>query len=180
MQFVDSHCHLHLMDLEKLGADIGDLVTAAMDNGVSHMLCVATRLEQLETLKTIANAHSNVSISLGLHPNEPDETVMIDKMVQQVNACPDIVAVGETGLDFYRHTVSIEEQKSRFRAQVEVAKQTKKPLIIHSRDAKSDLVEVLRDENAEEVGGVIHCFTEDLIKFSQPVIFIIFFSSLNS
>lgn len=163
--FVDSHCHLNLIDYTELQSDLKTVVEAAINNKVEHMLCVGTTLVDVPNLLSIADEFDNVTISVGLHPNEEiNEEPSIETLIATAEH-PKVWAIGETGLDYYRQdeTETKPFQKERFVRHIEAAKALKKPLIIHTRQARADTLEVMRSENAQAVGGVLHCFTEDLI-----------------
>ena len=158
---VDSHCHLDMLDLEPFGARIGGVLDAALEQGVEQFLCVAINMEAYPAMLEIAEAHEQVMVSVGLHPNErgghePD----VDELVT-LSRHPKVVAIGETGLDYFRSEGDLDWQRARFRRHISAAKQSGKPLIIHSRDAKEDTLAILEQESASEAGGVMHCFTGD-------------------
>ena len=160
---VDSHCHLNLIDYKtiEIESDMDAVVQAATDNGVEHMLNVCTRLTDIGLILKIAQKYENVSVSLGLHPNEPvDKEPTLAEMLALINS-PKIIAIGETGLDYFRSEGDLTWQQERFRTHIEVSKQSRKPLIVHTRQAKQDTLAILRSEEAREIGGVMHCFTED-------------------
>lgn len=142
------------------------VVQQAIDNKVYNLLCVATHLDQTSELYHIAQKYVNVKISIGLHPNEeaPKEPKLSDYVTAAEH--PSVIGIGETGLDYYRIPEDAPElkplQQERFRTQIQVAKQCNKPLIIHTRNAKEDTLRILEEEQAQTVGGVLHCFTEDL------------------
>ena len=158
---VDSHCHLDTLDLEPFGGRIEGVLDAARDQGVGHFLCVSINLEDYPGMLALAEPHEQVSVSVGLHPNEqgghdPDT----DELVELAKH-PRVVAIGETGLDYFRSEGDLDWQRDRFRRHIAAAKISGKPLIIHSRDAKEDTLDILEAEGASEVGGVMHCFTGD-------------------
>jgi len=158
---IDSHCHIDLMDYEKLGGDPDTAVAYAHENGISHMLCVSVNLEQYPNMLSTIDKMPKVFASVGVHPNEHDG---LDPSVEQLVELADnekVVAIGETGLDYFRSEGDLEWQRDRFRRHIEAAKQTGKPLIIHSREAKDDTIKLLQEENAQDIGGVMHCFAED-------------------
>ncbi|OGV25413.1 MAG: hypothetical protein A3F18_04030 [Legionellales bacterium RIFCSPHIGHO2_12_FULL_37_14] len=160
MNLVDSHCHLHLMDLTPYNQQIQPVLDAAKAKGVHKFLCVAVELANHDILCEIARKHKEVMISVGLHP---DHEVEIEPTVNElINLAKPCVAIGETGLDYFR--VTSEEghklQQERFRTHIQAAIATKKPLIIHTREARRATLEIMQTENAKEVGGVMHCFTE--------------------
>jgi len=166
---VDSHCHLDMLDLAPFGGTIDGVLEAARSCDVGHFLCVSINMEDYPAMLRIAETHDDVSASVGLHPNErgghePD----IDELVQLAQH-PDVVAVGETGLDYYRSEGDLGWQRDRFRRHIVAAKQAGKPLIIHSRDAREDTLAILAEERAGESGGVMHCFTGDWMMAQQAM-----------
>lgn len=162
MMLVDSHCHLDQLDLTSYGGDLSKAMAFADDQGVKHFLCVCITLENFADVLKIAETYSHVSASVGLHPNETDVPLepSADDLVKMAQH-KKVVAIGETGLDYYRSTGDVEWQRERFRQHIRAAIKTKKPLIIHTRQAQSDTLLVMREEHAETIGGVMHCFTED-------------------
>jgi TatD DNase family protein len=158
---IDSHCHLNLIDYAALGMNINAVVRAALDNDVLHMLCVGTNLKESEAVIRIAEQFPEVSASIGLHPNETVETEPTFDELVALAGHPKVIAIGETGLDYYRTEASQDWQHARFKTHIEVAKATKKPLIVHTRNARKDTLAILKAERANECGGVLHCFTED-------------------
>lgn len=154
---VDSHCHL---DFPDFGEDQGALLNAMQTNGVGWALCAGVTLERLPAVLAIAEAYENVFAGVGVHPDHQEgHEPAVDELVA-LAAHPKVVAIGETGLDYYRLTGDLEWQRERFRTHIRAAKICGKPLIIHTRASAEDTIRVLREEKAEEVGGVFHCFTE--------------------
>lgn len=128
---------------------------------VRHMLCVSIDLESYPGMRLLVDGYDNVSVSVGVHPNEHvSEEPSVEKLVILAKDGK-VVAVGETGLDYYRSSGSLDWQRERFRQHIRAAKLVGKPLIVHSREAREDTIKLLREESADEVGGVFHCFTED-------------------
>ncbi len=162
--YVDTHCHLQLLDYPALNMGMDDVVQQAIDNNVLNLLCVATHTNQAADLYAIADKYVNVNISMGLHPNEEiDIEPKFDDYIKLL-AHDSVIAIGETGLDYFR-TEGVELlkiQQERFRTQIKVALSSKKPLIVHTRAAKEDTIKILTEEGASGIGGVLHCFTEDL------------------
>lgn len=158
---VDSHCHIDLMDYEKLGGDPKQAVAMAEANGVGHMLCVSVNLEQYPAMCATVKDMQNVFVSVGVHPNETEGKDPSVAELVELAADDKVVAIGETGLDYFRNEGDLEWQRERFRRHIAAAKQSGKPLIIHSREARDDTIRLLREEHAEEIGGVMHCFAED-------------------
>lgn len=157
---VDSHCHLDRLDFEKLGVDIHQVVNKAMACGVSHFMCISVHLKQFpEMLKTIA-PFDNVFASCGVHPLNQDELYQYDELLTLATN-DSVVAVGETGLDYFYAPETREIQKESFINHIKVANQLDKPLIIHTRGAQQDTLDIMREHQAEKAGGVFHCFTEE-------------------
>jgi TatD DNase family protein len=129
--------------------------------GVGHLLCVSIDLDAYPAMLALVEPHAEVSISVGVHPNERDATEPDPDKLVELARHPKNVAIGETGLDYFHGKGDLEWQRERFRRHIAAARYAKKPLIIHSRDARADTLAILRDEGAAEVGGVMHCFTED-------------------
>lgn len=159
---VDSHCHIHL--LPDYPACVEAVLAQAHDHGVEWMLNVGVSLEDMPELINLA-AFDAVYISAGVHPNEQPGIVYSEEtLIAAATSHPKIIAIGETGLDYYRQDDSTQDlswQRERFITHMSVAKKLNKPLIIHSRQARQDTISLLRQENARDVGGVMHCFTED-------------------
>ncbi|MFT3741491.1 MAG: TatD family hydrolase [Gammaproteobacteria bacterium] len=157
---VDSHCHLDLLDLTAYQGDLNRALQAAVNNGVEHLLCVCVELRYFSRILEIALAHDNIDVSVGLHPSEAVEQEPSAEDLIALASHPKVVALGETGLDYYRCQGDMTWQQERFRQHIRAARAVKKPLIIHTRQAQADTLRILREENAESVGGVMHCFTE--------------------
>ncbi|MGE5466674.1 MAG: TatD family hydrolase [Ignavibacteria bacterium] len=157
-RLVDSHCHL---DFPELAADIPAVLRRMDEAGVGWALCAGVTLERLPAVLALARDHANLFAAVGVHPDneggaEADEATLVG-----LAANPKVVAIGETGLDYYRLEGDLEWQRQRFRVHIAAARRTGKPLIIHTRAAAADTLRLLREEKADEVGGVFHCFTED-------------------
>lgn len=154
---VDSHCHLDFEDFDGRHAELLEEMTR---QGVGHALCVSVTLEGFPRVLALAEQHSNLFASVGVHPDYPDAApVTVADLVSLANH-PKVIAIGETGLDYYRLTGNLEWQRDRFRAHIGAARASGKPLIIHTRAAAKDTIQIMRDERADEAGGVMHCFTE--------------------
>jgi TatD DNase family protein len=155
--FVDSHCHINFPEL---AADLDGVVAAMQANAVTHALCVSVNLETLPQVLSIAERFPNVFASVGVHPdNQGGEEPDIGRLLALAKH-PRIVAIGETGLDYYRLKCDLEWQRERFRRHIRAARESGKPLIIHTREAAADTLQIMKEENAAECGGVMHCFTE--------------------
>jgi TatD DNase family protein len=135
------------------------------------MLCVATDFSEHQTLCDISERFDSISISSGLHPNESMTVVVNKDTLLQLATHPKVIAIGETGLDYYRDTSPEHQaiQQAWFVAHIDVAKQLNKPLIIHTRMAKNDTLAILKQENAAKAGAVLHCFTEDWAMAKQAL-----------
>lgn len=164
MRLVDSHCHLHLMDLTPFAGKVEAVIEAAISQGVEHLLCVAVDLTQHDYLVQLASHYPNISLSVGVHPNHDMETEPSVELLVELSQASHCVAMGETGLDYYRvtHPKTIQLQQQRFIHHIRAARLSKRPLIIHTRQAAEDTLFLLREENAIDSGGVFHCFTETL------------------
>ncbi|MBS0358646.1 MAG: TatD family hydrolase [Proteobacteria bacterium] len=159
---VDSHCHLDQLDLTPYGGDIKLALEAAKKNDVGHFLCVSIDLDTFPKILEIANQFDQVNVSVGLHPNEKVDIEPTQEQLVALAQNKKVIAIGETGLDYYRSEGDLEWQRNRFRCHIRAAKESKKPLIIHTRMASEDTLNVMREEKAHEIGGVMHCFTESL------------------
>lgn len=154
---VDSHCHL---DFPELAADVPGALADMAAHGVSHALCISVTLEDFPKVKSLAEEYPNLYASVGTHPDYPDHPLVTPEKLLELADHPRVVAIGETGLDYYRLTGDLEWQRERFRAHIRAAKSCGKPLVIHTRAAAQDTLRIMHEEDAEEVGGVMHCFTE--------------------
>ncbi len=154
---VDSHCHLNFPELL---ADIDEVVARMHAAGVSHALCVSVSLETLPAVLSVAERFPNIYASVGVHPDQLDGAEPDVEQLVELARHPKVVAIGETGLDYFHQDVTPERQKARFRTHIAAARKCAKPLIIHTRSAAEDTLAVMREEDAADVGGVMHCFTE--------------------
>ena len=159
---VDSHCHL---DFSELAADIPKLLNSMQENQVGWALCAGVTLERFPAILDIVQPQANLFAAVGVHPDtesddeKPAREPDVDTLCQLADH-PKVVAIGETGLDYYRLTGDLEWQRERFRTHIRAARACGKPLIIHTRSAAADTVRILQEEGASAVGGVFHCFTE--------------------
>ncbi len=156
---VDSHCHL---DFPELAADIPKLLKTMQENRVGWALCAGVTLERFPAMLSIVKGHTNLFAAVGVHPDTEEDAheADLDTLLALADD-PKVVAIGETGLDYYRLQGDLEWQRERFRTHIRAAKICSKPLIIHTRSAAADTLRILKEEGAETVGGVFHCFTED-------------------
>jgi TatD DNase family protein len=158
---VDSHCHLDRVDLKPYAGEFRRLMEETQATGVGHMLCVCIDLEHYTEMRDLVEPYPQVSVSVGVHPNErggrdpaPDELAGLAKDARNV-------AIGETGLDYYRCDGEPGWQQQRFRNHIRAAREVGKPVIIHSRAAREDTIAIASEEKISEVGGIMHCFAED-------------------
>lgn len=155
--FVDSHCHL---DFPDLAPDLPDILNSMSANRVSHALVVAVSKPEWTRIRELVAPHDNLSASVGVHPDYPDtEEPTVDDLITAAHD-PKVVAIGETGLDYYRGSEPFDWQRERFRVHIRASRQCGLPLIIHTRSAAEDTLRIMKEEGAHEVGGVMHCFTE--------------------
>lgn len=167
MLLVDSHCHLDLLKLSG-EENLLNILQRAEEAGVKHILNVCVKISEFATVLNTANSFPFVSASLGLHPNEHDEEVDLATLLH-LGTHPKVIALGETGLDYFRSTGDLEWQRERFRVHIAAAKQLQKPLIVHTRAAKEDTMAILKEEAAQECGGIMHCFSEDWVIAKQAL-----------
>ena len=155
---VDSHCHL---DFPELRADLRGVMSRMGDNGVTHALTISTTLETFPAVRQVAYGLPNVWCSAGVHPDERRDgrEATLEELLAMADD-PKVVAIGETGLDYFRVEGDAEWQRERFRTHIRAARRCGKPLVIHTRAAAEDTLRIMREEGAGEAGGVMHCFTE--------------------
>jgi len=153
---VDSHCHLDFPELADQLDSVFELMRA---NDVERALCVSVTLEDFPRVRKLAETYPHLHASVGVHPDYEGVAVTAGQLVALANH-PRVVAIGETGLDYYRLKGDLEWQRERFRAHIRAARECGKPLIVHTREAADDTLRIMREEGAGEAGGVMHCFTE--------------------
>jgi TatD DNase family protein len=176
---VDSHCHLPLIQNE--AGDTQTIIERALLSGVEHMLCVCVDLETFDQILDISEKNGTVSGTVGTHPNneQGNKKPSVEDLISRGNN-QTIVAVGETGLDYFYGKDNISLQKEILRTHIEAAKSLRKPLIIHCRESASDIIDILHSENARDVGGIMHCFVEswEVAKQALDLGFYISFSGI--
>lgn len=158
---VDSHCHLDRLDLAPFGDEFDALLQVSREAGVGHILCVSIDLESYPAMLELVSPYADVSVSVGVHPNDRDRREPEPEQLADLAQHPKNVAIGETGLDYFRSEGDLGWQRDRFRRHIAAARRCGKPLIIHTRAARDDTIAIMRQENARDAGGVMHCFTED-------------------
>lgn len=157
--FVDSHCHLNFPELAER---LPDIFQRMQDNQVSHALCISVDLDTFPQVLAIADSRDNLYASVGVHPDHEECTEPTVEDLVRLAADPKVVAIGETGMDYYRIPGPLAWQQNRFRVHIRAARASGKPLIIHTRSASEDTLSIMREESAGEAGGVMHCFTESM------------------
>jgi TatD DNase family protein len=156
---IDSHCHL---DFPELAERLPQVLQRMQEAGVMQALCVSVTLEDWPRVIALAEQHPQLHASVGVHPDYQEGKDPSAEELVALAAHPRVVAIGETGLDYYRLKGDLEWQRTRFRNHIRAARTCGKPLIIHTRSAAADTLRIMREENAGEAGGVMHCFTETL------------------
>jgi TatD DNase family protein len=155
---VDSHCHL---DFPELAENLPQVIDRMADVGVGAALCAGVTLERFPAVLAIARKYAHIFAAVGVHPDTQEGLEADVETLVRLADDPKVVAIGETGLDYYRLEGDLEWQRKRFRIHIDAAKACRKPLIIHTRAAREDTLKIIREERAGDVGGVFHCFTED-------------------
>lgn len=157
---VDSHCHLDRLDFDKLGQTLEQTLQTARAKQVEHFLCVSVTLDQFPSMLEKIMPYDDVSASCGVHPlNQEDK--LDPQLLRELSQHKKVVAIGETGLDYYYAQDTHAIQQESFVEHIAVANELNKPLIIHTRDAREDTINLMKAHNAQNCGGVLHCFTED-------------------
>jgi TatD DNase family protein len=160
MFLVDSHCHLDGLDYQTLHKDVGDVLHKAASRDVKFCLAVATTLAGYRTMRDLVGERHDVVFSCGVHPLNQDETYDVEDL-RRMAAEPGVVAMGETGLDYFYTPETKARQQESFRHHIRIGRELNKPVIVHTRDARADTLAILREEKAADCKGVLHCFTED-------------------
>jgi len=163
---VDSHCHINFPDL---ASNMDAVLQSMATNNVTHALCVSVNLREFPQVLAVAEAHDNIYASVGVHPDYEDEDPVSIEQLVHLAAHPRVIAIGETGLDYFRLTGDLEWQRERFRTHIRAAILADKPLIIHTREAAQDTIRIMQEEGAKQIGGVMHCFTESLEVAEQAI-----------
>lgn len=156
--FVDSHCHLDFPDLAQRLPEILTNMAAAR---VEHALCISVTLEDWPRVAALAAEHNQLSASVGVHPDSQGVREPTVAELVALSGTRKVVAIGETGLDYFRATGDLSWQRDRFRTHIRAARESGRPLVIHTRAASTDTLQIMREERAGDAGGVMHCFTED-------------------
>ncbi len=175
--FVDSHCHV---DFPELAAQMPDILQRMKNNGVGRALCVSVNLPDWPGLLSLVEQHEELYASVGVHPDYEDTVEpSVDDLIER-SAHPKVIAIGETGLDYFSLTGDLSWQRERFRTHIRAARHTKLPLIIHTRSSSEDTLNIMKEEGAQDARGVMHCFTEswEVAQASMDLGFYISFSGI--
>lgn len=175
--FIDSHCHLNFPDLAQ---DLDGVMAAMQANQVTEALCVSVTLEEFPQVLGVAERYAHVVASAGVHPDYENLREPTVEELTELARHPKVVAIGETGLDYFRLSGDLEWQRERFRTHIRAARACGKPLIVHTRAAAEDTLRVMREEGADAAGGVMHCFTEswEVAQAAMDLNFYISFSGI--
>lgn len=154
--FIDTHVHLNADQYEE---DVVEVIERALEAGVSKMVVVGFDRKTIQKAMTLAEQYSFIYVVIGWHPVDAIDCTEEDLLwIEELSKHPKVVGIGETGLDYYWGKSPKEVQQDVFRKQIQLAKKVKLPIIIHNRDATADVVRILEEEDAKEVGGIMHCF----------------------
>jgi TatD DNase family protein len=157
--FIDSHCHINFPEL---AGNIDEVLANMRANQVSNALCVSVDLDKFPEILALAEKNDNIYASVGVHPDYELEHEPTQEELVGLARHPKVIAIGETGLDYFRLQGDLEWQRKRFRIHIRAALDSGKPLIIHTRSASADTLRLMQEEGADRIGGVMHCFTESL------------------
>lgn len=180
---VDSHCHLDRLDLSPFDGSLARVISAANERGVSRMLCVGIDMDNAQQVMKIADDYTGVYASVGVHPMDIEEPGFGDDEQAQLKAWaanPKVVAIGETGLDYYYSDSFVAQQQDSFKRHLQLSSELAKPVIVHTRNAQQDTLECIRRYGDSRVAGVLHCFTEtwEMAKQALEMNYFISFSGI--
>ncbi len=159
---VDSHCHLDKLDLSPYEGDLNRALSVAMERGVKHVVCIGIDLENTARVVALAEQNSQVFATVGVHPLYRESREPTTEALLRWAQHPKVIAIGETGLDYFYGEGDLGWQRERFRIHIEAARECQLPLVIHTRGAKQDTLDYLKAFGGDRLQGVLHCFTEDL------------------
>ena len=157
--FIDSHCHLNFPELAE---NLGEVLENMRRSDVGQVLCVGVSLDKFPQVLALAEQYENIFASVGVHPDHELDAEPTQEMLVRLAQHAKVVAIGETGLDYFRLKGDLEWQRIRFRTHIRAARECGKPLIVHTRAAAADTLRIMAEEGAEQIGGVMHCFTENM------------------
>lgn len=167
--FVDSHCHLDRLDLTPYKGDLTAAIDAARACGVERMLCIGVDMSNAQTVIDIAARYEGINASVGVHPMDVNDKLVNLDDLRTLALAPQVVAIGETGLDYYYSRDSAEIQRESFALHLRLSSELNKPVIVHTRDAREDTMSIIRRHGDNSVAGVLHCFTESWEMASQAL-----------
>jgi TatD DNase family protein len=176
--FFDSHCHLDRIDLQEFDDDFEQLLLTAKQADVTRMMCIGVDLDSFEPMHARIRDHEQIFCSAGVHPDYEDVVEPTVEALCQLAERDKVVAIGETGLDYFHQSGDLDWQRQRFVTHIEAARECDLPLIVHTRNAREDTLKLLREHKADAVGGVLHCFTEDW-EMAQAAIDLGFYISIS-
>jgi TatD DNase family protein len=166
---IDSHCHLGMLDLSADGGDLGKPIKRAIEAGVRHLITVGVDISSSKQCITWAKEYLNVSATVGVHPSDVKDDTYSREELLALAQHEEVVAVGETGLDYLYPNQNRANMQIAFRQHIQVARAAHKPLVIHTREAQMDTMKIMQEEGADQVGGVMHCFTESIEMAEQAM-----------
>lgn len=177
---VDSHCHLDRLKLDKYEGSLEAALNHARDRGVEKMLCVGISLENREAVVSLAEQYNDVVSSVGVHPLDIERGLATQDQLVEWGKHPKVVALGETGLDYYYSDESKLQQQESFVIHLEAAKRAQLPVIVHTRDARQDTLDLIARHGCKDNAGVLHCFTEswEMAKAAMDMNYFISFSGI--
>ena len=164
--YIDSHCHINFPELNE---KIDQVLFNMRDNNISHALCVSVTLDKIDEILGLATKYSNIYASVGVHPDYEDIQEPDIETLYSYSKEKKVVAIGETGLDYFRLKGDLTWQRDRFRTHIRAAIKSKLPLIIHTRNAQEDTIKIMKEERANSATGVMHCFTESYEMAKQAI-----------
>ena len=167
--FVDSHCHLDRLDLSPYQGDLARAIGAAKERGVERMLCIGVDMSNAPVVVDLARQYEGVSASVGVHPMDVGDQLADMDELRVLASMPEVVAIGETGLDYFYSKESAELQKESFRQHLALSAELAKPVVVHTRDAREDTLAIIRECGCVDIAGVLHCFTESWEMASQAL-----------
>ncbi len=177
--YIDSHCHLDKLKLDEFNGSLDEVMRQAKQAGVQQMLCIGVTLDDFPQMRELVKDYPQVAISCGVHPLYIAKHPLEQQQLREFASADDVVAIGETGLDYFYDSESKHVQRNSFAYHIELANELQKPLIIHTRDARDDTLSLLRDGQAQNCGGVLHCFTESYEMAKQAIDDLDFFISIS-
>lgn len=159
---IDSHCHLDRLKLDAYQGDLNQPLTIARENGVKGFLCISTDMARIPNMLSLIEGHDDIYASVGVHPLSDEVADVTCEQIVEAAQHPQVIAIGETGLDNFHESANVEFQQRSFIEHLKASSITENPIIIHTRDARQDTLDLIAKHGDESVGGVLHCFTESV------------------